>query len=64
MDVTHGSAVSGGLHEADLPEQEETEGDDGREKEVEYDDGVLEMNINGNSGTLLRQFHVKILHVT
>lgn len=64
VDVTHGSAVSGGLHEADLPEQEETEGDDGREKEVEYDDGVLEMNINGNSGTLLRQFHVQILHVT
>lgn len=70
MDVTHGSAVIGGLHEGDLPEEEEREGHDGgftRGKEVGYDDGVLEMegpNSNGHSGTLSEQFHVQILHVT
>lgn len=71
VDVTHGSAAIGGLHEGNLPEEEEErenlDGDFSGEKEAGYDDGVLEMkapNINGYSGMLLKQFHVQILHVT
>lgn len=69
VDVTHGSTVIWGLHEGDLPEEEEREGHDGFTggNEAGYDDGVLEMegpNSNGHSGTLSEQFHVQILHVT
>lgn len=71
VDVTHGSAMSWGLHEGNFPEQEEQEGraddDRGGKKEEEYDGGVLEMkppSISGDSGTILKQFHVRILHVT